>query len=418
MKKEVNLGIGFITGRPNVCKIINNYSDYLVEQVQKLNYKVNITIFILYDLNYQHTIHEDFYAILPKVYKNVNIKYITPENIEESKKRIMTKYNLTNKDVNLFIGNGYAKARNTILYYALKKKMDYLLFWDDDEYPLANIKSDEGISWVKQQNILKHLENIEKADLTMGYRCGMMNPVPYIQYTDQIQEKDYKDFIDALENEVVSWKKIELQREENSSILYADETIAYGSAKPEKVKNIGSETFVLGSGICLNLRHLDKIPAFYNPPEARGEDTFFSCGLQEKKATVLKIPTYHFHDSFLRYTSLMRDKFPKRLPRIALEDNDIEQRFLKATVGWIKYKPLFYYITQRENYREFMDGAKDKLVRSVPKINTAFKTCDFSCLIHELEEYDKNVQKHYQEFSRITKIWDELKYKLVEDFNK
>ena len=44
MKKEVNFAIGFITGRPNVCKIINTYSKYLVEQVQELNFKVNYYI--------------------------------------------------------------------------------------------------------------------------------------------------------------------------------------------------------------------------------------------------------------------------------------------------------------------------------------------------------------------------------------
>ena len=35
MKKEINFGIGFITGRPNICKIVNNYYKYLLEQVEK-----------------------------------------------------------------------------------------------------------------------------------------------------------------------------------------------------------------------------------------------------------------------------------------------------------------------------------------------------------------------------------------------
>lgn len=40
------------------------------------------------------------------------------------------------------------------------------------------------------------------------------------------------------------------------------------------------------------MNHLDKIPAFYNPPEARGEDTFFSTLLDDAK--VLRVPVYHF----------------------------------------------------------------------------------------------------------------------------
>ena len=178
MKKEINFGIGFITGRPNVCKIINSYAKYLVEQVQDLEIKVNFTIYILFDMGYQYTTRTDFYGIIPEVYKYVNIKYITPEEIDEDKKILISKYDLDPEDANLFIGKGYAKARNAILYHALKKKIDYLLFWDDDEYPLADIIKDSEITWVKQPTIKRHLENISKTDITVGDRCGVMSPIP------------------------------------------------------------------------------------------------------------------------------------------------------------------------------------------------------------------------------------------------
>lgn len=418
MKKEVNFGIGFIAGRPNVCKIINNYQEFLVQQLEELDYKVNITIFILYDLNYQYTTRTDFYGILPKTYKNIQIKYITPENIEESKKILRSRYDLTNEEVKLLIGNGYAKARNTILYYALRRKIDYLLFWDDDEYPIANVKKDKELIWIKQKNILQHIKNMEKTDVTFGYRCGLMSPIPYIQYTDEIKEEDYKNFIDGLENEVISWEKVSKGRDENSFMAYAEEDIATGKRKPEYIEGMGRTNFVLGSGICLNLRHLDKIPAFYNPPQARGEDTFFSCALNEKDSKVLKVPTYHFHDSFLKFTGLMKDKYPKRLLRISLDDNNIEQRFLKATIGWTKYKPLLYYIIDRENYKNIIEKTRENLEKSIPKMNTAFQTCDFTCLLNELDEYDKNVKKHYAEFEKATRLWDSIKYKIVEDSKK
>ena len=110
MKKEVNFGIGFITGRPNVCKIINSYAKYLVEQVQDLETKVNFTIYILFDLGYQFTTRTDFYGILPEIYKYANIKYITPEEIDEEKKVLISKYGLSGADADLFIGKGYAKG--------------------------------------------------------------------------------------------------------------------------------------------------------------------------------------------------------------------------------------------------------------------------------------------------------------------
>lgn len=415
MKKEINFGIGFITGRPNICHIINNYYKYLVDQVADLDYKVNFTVFILYDLTYQFTTRIDFYGILPEVYKNMDIKYITPEGIDEEKKKIISKYDVAPADADLLLGKGYAKARNTIMYYALKRKIDYLLFWDDDEYPLASVKEGKDLEWIKQTNILEHIKHIEKAEVTMGYRCGFMNPIPYIEYDENIQEEDYKKFIDGLENEVINWDKAQAARKDTSSMAYAERDIAEHTRKPEYLDEIGKKSFVLGSGICLNMRHLDKIPAFYNPPGARGEDTFFSCALAMKDAKVLRVPTYHFHDCFLKFTGLMKDKFPKVLRRIALDDTGIEQRFLKTTIGWTKYKPLLYFITENKDYKKIIAETKQNLEDSIPKINTAFETCDFGCLLTELEDYDKNVKKHYKEFLRATEVWDELKIKMVED---
>lgn len=417
MEKEINFGIGFITGRPNSCRIINSYYKDLLDQVKDLDEKVKFTIFILFDLSYQYTTRVDFYGILPEVYKNIEIKYITPEDIDEDKKKIMSKYDVSEKDANLLLGKGYAKARNTILYYAIKSKIDYLLFWDDDEYPLAGIKEGKELQWIKQANIAEHIKHIKNADVTMGYRCGFMNPLPHIEYNEHIQENDYKKFIDGLENEVMNWNKVQTLRKANSCLDYASRDIAEHSKETEYLSKIGKNEFVLGSGICLNLRHLDKIPAFYNPPEARGEDTFFSCALGLKNSQVMRVPIYHFHDCFLKYTSLMNGKYPKVLKRISLDDNGIEQRFLKTTIGWTKYKPLLYYITDNNNYRKIMNTTKKNLEESVPKINTAFETCDFTCLINELDYYDKNVKKHYNEFLRVTEVWDDLKFKL-RDSNK
>ncbi len=414
MGKKINFGIGFIAGRPNVCNIINRYYKFLIEQVKDLDVTIDFTIFILFDLNYLHTTRMDFYSVLPEVYKNIKIKYITPEEIDEEKKKLISIYDLSKEDADLLIGHGYAKARNTILLYAMKRKIDYLLFWDDDEYPLAVCQENKELTWIKQKNVLTHINNIKSADITYGYRCGMMSPVPYVQYDDNIKEEDYKAFIDALENEVISWEKMQKLLKENRSISYANKEIATGEVKPEVMKSIGVNDYVLGSGICLNLNHINKIPAFYNPPGARGEDTFFSCALGEKNAKVLRVPTYHFHDSFMKYTNLMKDNFPKVLRRISIDDNGIEQRFLKTTIGWIKYKPLFYYIIDRDNYRRIINDAKKNLAKSVDKMSTVFETCDFSCLTRELEDYDKKVKKHYDEYVRTNEIWDKLKIKLKE----
>ena len=63
MEKEINFGIGFVTGRSNVCRIINSYYQDILEQVKRYDKKVNITIFILFDTAYQQTQREEIRSI-------------------------------------------------------------------------------------------------------------------------------------------------------------------------------------------------------------------------------------------------------------------------------------------------------------------------------------------------------------------
>ena len=74
--KKIEVGIGFVTGRPNACNIINKYYNLIIEQARRYNENVNITIFILYDISYQQAVKEEFYKINPNVYKDIHIKYI------------------------------------------------------------------------------------------------------------------------------------------------------------------------------------------------------------------------------------------------------------------------------------------------------------------------------------------------------
>lgn len=402
MKDTIELGIGFVTGRPNVCKLINNYYKNMIEQLERTGKKVNLTIFLLYDLNYQYTIRTDFYSIIPEVYKNIKIKYITPENIEEEKKKLISRNNFTKEEVDLFLGNGHAKGRNTVMYYALKWKMDYLLFWDDDEYPVAVVKENDNLQWIPQDNILKHLEHIDDADITIGYHCGYISPIPYVELGEEISEDDFKNYIEAISNELVSWESIKQKMIDNNGVTYSEKSIAEGKGLYEL-----QQKWVAGSTLCLNLNHLDKIPAFYNPPLARGEDTFFSTLLKDAK--ILKIPVYHFHDGFLKYTSIIKGRYPKKLRRIKIEEENIESRFLKASKGWIKYKPLLMYIQDNENYKRNMKVAIEKLEKSVPKINELFESTNFTDLVKDLKEYDRNVEKHYKEYIKTNEIWKKMK---------
>lgn len=410
MSKKIQFGIGFLSGRPNVCNIINKYYKDILEQGEEFEKDVEFTIFILYDLEYQHISRQYFYNVIPEVYKKIRIEYITPEDIEEEKKILISRFEYNKKDIDLVLGHGYARARNSILYFALKKNIDYLMFWDDDEYPAASVmKEDKKIKWYPQKNVLTHLKYIQNSDITLGYRCGNMSPVPYIEYNDELTEDDFKNYIDAVSNDAICWDKIDEMRNNDNGMKYADENIVK-NGKSKRIKELITKDCLLASGICFNLRRIENIPAFYNPPFARGEDTFLSTLLKECK--VLQVPTYHFHDGFLKYTSILRDEYPEMLNKIEIKDNSVEQRFLKVSIGWIKYKPLLIYITDRKNYRQIMDETKKNLEKSISKMNAYFKSCDFSVLISELYKYDKDVRKHYNEYIKTNEVWDDLKMKI------
>ena len=416
MEKEINFGIGFVTGRTNVCKIINSYYNNMIEQTRKYDKKVNITIFILFDTTYEQTPRENFYNLKYEVYRNIKVKYITPEDIKEEIKKLSARNNMNVEDMQFFLGHGHAKGRNTVMYYAIKYKMDYLLFWDDDEYPVAVLKENGKNTWIKQDNIIKHIEFMEreKADVTIGYHCGYISPIPYIDFNEKFTEEDLKEFIEVISNDIISWESIREKMKNNNGVTYANKELASGKGTYE-IKTDGIGKWVAGSTLCLNLNNRDKIPAFYNPPLARGEDTFFSTLLGNSKT--IRIPVYHFHDGFLKYTEIMEGKYPKSLRKINVKEDHIKNRFLKATIGWIKYKPLLLYIKDREKYREEIENMVNKLQVIVPKLNEIFNDNCFTLLLEELKTYDINVEEHYVDYIRTNKIWNALKGKINNEVN-
>ena len=408
MEEKLQFAIGFVAGRANTCNIINAYYTDMLEQVSRYNRKVDITIYILIDTHYLNTPIEDFYKLNKEVLESeINIRYITPEDLENEKNKLINEEKLSKEEANLFLGYGHARCRNTIMYYATKEKKDVLLFWDDDEYPVANIKQKDGsMMWKKQDNILVHLREIENADITIGYHCGYISPIPYLHYYNEISDEDFQNFIEAVSNDILSWESIKEKFELHDGFTYADENLANEIGTHEIEEHEGGK-WVAGSTLCINLRSIDKIPAFYNPVGARGEDTFFSTKLKDTK--VVKVPVYHFHDGFMKYESIMKGIMPTDLTKIVAQERKTGIRFLNASIGWVRYKPLFTYITKPENYKERLEIAKNKLETSSKKMDKAFKEIDFTILIDEFAKYNANIEKDYADYVRNNEIWNKCK---------
>ena len=103
---------------------------------------------------------------------------------------------LTTKEAKLlFGGQGYGAKRNAILYLAVKDNLDYLIFLDDDEYPLATIRIGDRDFWTGQPVIATHLKYLPESDITQGHHCGYVSPIPQFEWNDQLSKKDFRLFI-------------------------------------------------------------------------------------------------------------------------------------------------------------------------------------------------------------------------------
>ena len=95
--------------------------------------------------------------------------------------------------------------------------------------------------------------------------------------------------------------------------------------------------------------------------------------------------------------------------KIKVEDEQIAKRFIQASRGWIKYKPLFQYITHKEIYKEKIQETYEKLKTGIIEVNKLFENEDCNVLLEDLTKYDKNVKKHYNEYLKTNEIWNKLK---------
>ncbi|NLG92567.1 MAG: hypothetical protein GX485_03230, partial [Clostridiales bacterium] len=188
----------------------------------------------------------------------------------------------------------------------------------------------------------------------------------------------------------------------NGGVTYADPGIITAD-QAEEVQETNRTKFISGSNLCIRLAGQKQIYPFYNPPGARGEDTFLSTCLTGSK--VLRVPCYTFHDGFSTYKHLMDGVLPIKLKPILPDSGKVIDRFYNCCVGWVRYKPLLLYITQREDYGRRITEMRSALDETLPKVSRYFGKDDFMKIRKELDRYDANVRKHYDQFQKTKEVW-------------
>jgi hypothetical protein len=413
--KKINVGIGFVTGRKHFKNVVKAYIDHWSESQLAESNKVALHLFVAYDLKYKSTKLSDYKIIDEEILDMVDSAYYLGDSSIANEAQYLVKKKVINlREAELIFGEGYAMKRNAVLYFALKNKMDYLIFLDDDEYPVAIVKINGSIFWKGQGVLSTHIENLKSADVTHGHHCGYISPIPYLEFNEKLSENEFRIFIESISNDIVNWDSIKGKMKEGG-ISYADlDMITRGTT--EAVEEVSGMKFISGSNLGFNLRNLDNIFPFYNPPGARGEDTFLSTCIGEYN--VRKVPCYTFHDGFGAYERLLYGVLPNKLEAMRADSGIITRRFLNASIGWIRYKPLLLYITQRDDYETEILKMKENLTDVLPKICDYFGDNGFKEILNELEYYDQHVTDHYRDFEDTKAAWVKIinflkKYDLV-----
>lgn len=400
--RKIKVGIGFATGRKHFLRVLRSYIDNWKECGLIDNENVSLNLFVAYDLSYMGTKKTDYTAIPPDVAQMIDSKhFIGVEKVEEIKQFLVTNGIIEASEASMIFGKGYASSRNVIMYQAMKNQMDYLLFLDDDEYPLAVTKNVDTALWSGQHVLKTHLENIKSADITYGYHCGYISPIPSVEYSEILNEEYFRTFIQAIGNDIVNWENIN-KLIANGGVTYSDSKVLT-DRKVVEVPEINHAKFISGSNLCINLTKPERVFPFYNPPGARGEDTFLSTCLSERK--VLHVPCYAFHDGFAAYNHLLSGVLPTTLKPIKADSEAVIKRFYNACIGWSRYKPLLLYITNQEEYTKKMSEMMQRLEITLNPVCRYFGTNDFQNIRKELNKYDKNVVKHFNEFVQTKNIW-------------
>lgn len=405
-----HIGIGFATGRKSFLNVLRAYMFHLSESNFLAKNNMLLSLFVAYDPHYNNTCREDYDNLTPEE-KSMFYRchFIGPEDIQKEIASLLHDHTIEQDDGEICFGNGYAVQRNIIQYTAVKERVDFLILLDDDEYPLAVTQSQESCLWSGQHVLEDHVKYLQFSDFTNGYHCGYLSPMPSIEFDGVLEEQTFHQFTDALSSDVLKWEYVQ-KTIQSAGVTYADKNVLI-EHKAQLVPLVNGAKYISGGNLGINLTSPEKTLPFFNPPGARGEDSLLSTCIKERN--VKKIPVYTFHDGFGFYSSLLRGVLPLELRKISLYDSAaVIDRFYRACIGWMRYKPLYTYLTQPDQYQDIMEQSRRNLQASLESVCAYFNNWNFNQILTELEAYTAQMQLHYDMLRRSQDLWQKMMEKL------
>lgn len=408
-EKCLRVGVGFATGRRSFQNVLRSYVYHLEESGFVAPGRVSLTLLVAFDPAYSGTARADYEDMEPRVRQWFDeAAFFSPEDVENAAEALVKRGVAPAEEKRLLFGNGYAAQRNMALYEAMRRHLDCLIFFDDDEYPMAVTSSDSaGVAlWSGQHVIEAHVKYLRFADITNGYHCGYISPLPSLELDGILDENTFRRFIAAMSSDVLKWEDVRATIR-GGGVTYADRAVLTQSG-PTLVEEADHAKFITGGNLGLNLADPEKIPPFYNPPGARGEDSFFSTCLSN--CVVKRVPAYTFHDGFSLYSDLLRGVLPTKLKSVSLYDSRaVTERFLRACLGWVRYKPLYTRLTRPDDWQETLCEAEAALRDTIPAVCAYFNDRAFADISAQFAQYRRDVDAHLAEFARVKQLWARMK---------
>jgi hypothetical protein len=305
-----------------------------------------------------------------------------------------------------FVQRGYAAARNAALFQALLDGNDFAINIDDDVVPVANFRDHDGtLGWLRINFFHIHLKALsEGADVTRGPYLGYPSPVVDLAAILPFHYRKRLGIALSLGCEILHPDILTCR----SHLRYATTHDLHCSSHYFSDECMRKTTIVYGGNLGINLHSVreGKLPLFFNPPGARGEDSFFGRCL-DAKVRVSSIPAYVFHDPFGLNPELLGGRTPLALLPIVPATNKNLKRFAEALTGWIKYAPLWIY-TQHAD-QEKRNETLHALILLLTDTSALLKEqLNMASPVQLLKTYIERAQKDYDAMIRTNDAWQKM----------
>lgn len=377
----------------------------LSENIKKYGSNKDIFIWLLinYDLKFNWLKREDFNLNI-KSYEFSKIEYFWEDEIKEYIDNLRWIW-LNEQEIRPLVQtHWYGNRKNLLFLYALKNKYDYILFCDDDEYPITCINTRDGIDWINTDYIWWHIAGMRMwADITFWFWSWYISPIP----TNIINTIPH-----SISHQI--WEVLKIGTDVIDEFKFTNLENIFHIAKTvpwiNETQEINWSKLISWWNSCFRLNGLLswKIPPFYFPENTRGDDSIMSMRLTNAK--VYSVPAWIFHDCFQDYIEITEWLYPTSFDFFSRK-NDIAhyERFYKAFVWWLSYTPFLMKLRYKwefeKNYSQMINLLRPleiKFISYLPNLQSRLLNGKIS---DELDKYKLNVERNYEEMLQSDKKW-------------